>query len=483
MRTIFIITCLLLFGSMGLTQSTDSAADEVYRIRIYNKIGGLVQVSMDSGQSCRTVGRVTVAANARITGFAASSYTPQGTVAATAVHGLRIKTGQSAQGIGKAQIPLIFSIIPAEFAQTPRGFGGHIARSSGIHTDIYTGHAIFRNQSPYVGNSVFVERGHSLLALPEDYIPVEGETFVIVVKRPSRMPSEIEFENHAEGNVTVKYPDGASDVITHVVRPVQGIGRYDGTTFTGVGKINTNHGGVLTISTAPICPPGTREGGEIETRGGFMIQPYFHAYQQGEASPQVMVIGPIDKSKPSMEGTPPLFGGYINLSCYNGRLVNSYRVQVKIDGGEWENMPQIVGRVDNAFKPEYLNAYFSKSGANRQIKNGVTAVKLLFPDYDPKLVADDLAQEESRYTARAVKSGVKTIKGVIKAAPSKLLRGIKMVDYYVDGCFIYSSNEFPYSYNWDSAKHSNSFHSLQVETTFDSGRDPIIETRHVLIAN
>ena len=107
-----------------------------------------------------------------------------------------------------------------------------------------------------MGNPVFVERGHQLVALPEDYIPIDGETFVIVVKRPRRMPSEIDFENRAGGEVIAKFPDGTSEAIAHVDRPVTGVGRYDATTFTGVGAINTNHGGVITISTAPVCSSG-----------------------------------------------------------------------------------------------------------------------------------------------------------------------------------------------------------------------------------
>ena len=77
----------------------------------------------------------------------------------------------------------MFSITPLEFAEIPKGYGGHIPRSSGVLTDIHTGHAIFRNQSPYVGNPVFVERGHQLVALPEDYIPIDGEHLCIRVKR------------------------------------------------------------------------------------------------------------------------------------------------------------------------------------------------------------------------------------------------------------------------------------------------------------
>ena len=44
------------------------------------------------------------------------------------------------------------------------------------------------------------------------------------------------------------YPDGSAEQIASVDRPVQGTGRYDGTTFTGVGAVNTSHGGVLTVS-------------------------------------------------------------------------------------------------------------------------------------------------------------------------------------------------------------------------------------------
>ena len=72
------------------------------------------------------MGRVKIAANARTIGFAASSYIPNGTVAATAVHGVRIKTGQFTERVvGKAQKPLMFSLTPAEFSEIPKGYGGH----------------------------------------------------------------------------------------------------------------------------------------------------------------------------------------------------------------------------------------------------------------------------------------------------------------------------------------------------------------------
>ncbi|MCL5105566.1 MAG: hypothetical protein M1133_15840 [Armatimonadetes bacterium] len=479
--TRILIALLLFVASCVGAASPDRSSDEFCRIRIQNTPGGLVQVSLDGGATYGAVGGVTAPANARIVGFAAASYIPHGTVAATAVHGLRIKTGSFAQGVGKAQMPLMFSITPIEFAKIPAGYGGHIPRSSGILTDIYSGCSIFRNFSPYVGNAVFVERDHRLLLLPEDYTPAAGETFVIIVKRPARPPLEIDFENRSGGAVTAIYPDGVVEAVASVDRAVKGVGRYDGTSFTGVGSVNTNHGGVLTISTAPICPPRTREGGATETRGGFMVQPYYHVAEQGEGAVQVMVIGPKDKSKPALEGTPPLFDGFINLTRFPGRPDLSYRAQVRIDDGPWEDMPQITGRVDDAFSAAYLQEHFAKAGKDRKIEKGVTAIRLLFPEYDPKALANELAREVSEYTRRALGSGIKAVSGTVNIAPSKPYRNAAAVTYYVDGSPVFVSNRRPHIFGWDSTRVPNGFHSVGIDVI--TGSATFAETRRMLVQN
>lgn len=458
---------------MLLLSAACFAGDESCRIRVHNEAGGLVQVSLDGGTRWNTVGRVKSPANARILGFAAASYTPHGSVAATAVHGIRIKTGQYALGIGKAQGAILFSIEPLEFAKIPKGFGGHQPRSSGIYTDIFTGHSIFRNESPYVGNAVFVERNHTLLPLPEDYTPIEGETFVIVVTRPDKPISEIDFENKPRGNVTVLYPDGKSNVIASVDRPVKGTGRYDGTTFTGVGSVNTNHGGVLTISTAPTCLPRTVEGGPEETRGGFMVQPYYHVSEQGEQSPQVMVVGPKDSQKPHLEGTAPLFFGNINLSRYWGDEAHSYRAQVRIDDGPWEAPPELIGKIDNAFTPAYLEKYFADKGNPRSVKDGVTAVRLLFPKFDAKLIARDLAQETTDYTKRVTDE--KIVRKTTSVNPS--YGSVGLVNFYLDGTLEFMTTSEPYRWEWDTTQCSNGLHEIEIEST---GR---VERRIVLVEN
>lgn len=440
------------------------AAAELYRIRVENRHGGLVQVSPDEGDNYSAVGRVKVPANARITGFGAASYAPRATVAAVAVHGIRIKTGQSAMGIGKAQRPLIFSISPWQFAETPKRYGGHIARSSGIVTDIDAGTTIFRNLAPRVGSRVCLERDRSLQPLPEDYIPLVGDVFVILVDSPRDAPREVVFENRAGGSVTAVYADGSSRTLTEVCRPVKGTGRYDATTFTGVGAINTNHCGVITISTAPVCPPVTKEGGPVETRGGFMIQPYYHAHEQGETSPQVMVVGPRDNSKPHIEGTPPLFSDCIALSWYPESTENSCRAQVKIGDDGWTNPPEVVGKADSALSQ-------------------VTAVRLLFPEYDAALIAREIARGAENCTDKALRSGLKPWKGAQRISFTKPPRAPSVATLYVDGRAVCVSNRYPYDCAWDTTKASNGLHSVRIEAVPDSGQGPVREEMLVLVRN
>ncbi len=461
---------------ISMVVSAGSADDEACRIRVCNEERGLIQVSTDKGRSWSTVGRVLSPANARIVGFWASAYAPHGTVAATATHGIRIKTGQYSLGVGKTQKTMLFSIEPLEFSKKPSGFGGHTSRSSGIYTDVYSGHSIFRSFSPYVGSKVYLEVDHSNQAMPDDYTSIKGDTYVIVITRPTRQIESIVFENKAQGRVTAQYRDGSSVDIANVVRPVKGVGRYDGTTFTGVGAVNTNHGGVLTISTAPAKPPLTQEGGPVETRGGFMVQPAFHASEQREQSPQVMVIGPTDGSKegggPKVEGTEPIFFGNINLTSYKSRPENSFRTQVRIDDGDWENIPEIVGKVDNAFTPAYLNRLFSDK--KRNIVTGVTAIRLLFPEYDGELLRHELAKEAAEYTARV--SDVRRVSGTVAIKPAKPIEPNALVEYYLDGnpTFTCSGSR---AWQWDTKKISNGLHQVEII----SGRT--VERLTVMISN
>lgn len=473
----FFATALVLLAACRF-----AAADEAYRIRVENVPGGLVQVSLNGGLSYWTVGRVTEPATARIVGFAAASYIPSGTVAAIATHGIRIKTGQAALGLGKIQTPLIFSIVPRQFAKLPSGYGGHAPRCSAVLTDIHAGHSIFRNQSPYVGNPVYLERRGRLEPLPEDYIPKRGDVFVIKVEHPDNAPQWIEFQNRAGGSVLAYFDNGRKMEIARVTRPVRGVGRYDGTTYTGPGAINTNHAGVITISTAPQMPSETKEGGVPETRGGFMIQPNRHAQEQGETSPQVMVISPVEESTSRLEGSPPLFRNYINLYYYPESLECSYRAQVRIDDGDWEEIPCLAGKIDNAFEAFALQDYFAKTGRPRIVKRGVTALRILFADLDTSLLKKDLAKEAEGYTARSTQENTQKFSGVVSVAPARFQKRFCLVNLYVDGRLVYTTNEWPYRFTWDTRSVPNGWHSIVFEQVCDSLTTGF-ERRIVLVIN
>ena len=224
-----------------------------------------------------------------------------------------------------------------------------------------------------------------------------------------------------------------------------------------------------------------------------MVQPWYHVAAQGEAKPQVMVVRPISKTgrpidprekpEPGLEGTPPLFDGCINLSKFPDHPKNSFRAQIKIDDGPWEEMPKIVGKIDNAFTPEYLNSYFANAGSDRKITKGVTAIRLLFPEYDPKFVAADLDREVIDYSQRALKSGAVARKGHIAIAPARLRRDAKMVTYYVDAHVEHTSNIYPFDFDWDTTTAMNGYHSIDIETLIDAATPPIEESSQIFVQN
>lgn len=425
---------LLLTAGFGWSAETR----ELYRIRMVNAEYGPVEVSADGGNSYSRVGKVTRAATTSTRGYAASVYASPGTVAATAVHGIRIKTA-GARGCSRGDSRII-SIVPLEFAVTPKGFGGHVAGSSGICTDIPTAEAICRNLAPFVGNRVFREINGKLIPLADGYVPAPGDVLVIVVTVPARYPSEIILENWVGGNVEVVYPD-RKETIARVQRPVRGVGRFDATSYTGVGRINTNHTGVLTISTAPIADSEKGRASQ-ETRGGFMIQPSRHARTSSEV-PQILVVAPMSKGDPWLEGMPPLFSSYVGLSYDPSDEENSFRVDVRTFGSRWTPLPAIVGRHDDALK---------------KMPNGagpVGYIRVRFPALSAKWVQAELARWSQKYLescrAKARESGtLVTASRLTFRIDTAGLEGIYFVNLYVDDQFRGASNTPPYAFSLDT---------------------------------
>jgi|LSQX01.3.fsa_nt_gb hypothetical protein len=376
---------------------TEQPRHETRRIRIENRAGGSIQISPDAGQSWRTIGEVVrPALQVNPAGYTASRWAEDSAIAATAVNALHIKIAANPQ-TGRG---IIFSIIPALSAIGAAE--GH--PSASIQTDISGGTGIFGGYGPYVNSPVYLAQGDSLSRLPSDYVPSEGDVICIIRLEPEQRPLYCTFENRFGGRIELHYRNQEARLIGQVLRPVVGIGRFEGGLYAAPGRLRANHCGVVDISTSPL--------GQI---GGFQIVPREHA-----ASPEVgyirentqwMVVGPCDVRDPSWEGVAPLFSSYLAPSYrpdditgihndWMKRTLSRLMVQVRFDHGEWENMPWIVldpqaesdnahnsrrGRVHLWHIPASLNPSTPLTATAATALRDVSHLRICFPmaDYWP----------------------------------------------------------------------------------------------------
>ena len=444
---------LILFIIATLVCKRISAQEmrELYRIRIQNCVNGAVEVSLDKGEQYALVGRVIRPATQVANGFSASKYAEVGKVAATAVHGIRIKVGEIIEKSGK--VPQVISILPREFEQSPRGFGGHVAGLSGIATDIPTGTAIFRNLAPFVGNQVYLQRHGEIVPVRNDYLPTIGDTLIIVVEIPVHYPRQIVIENKINGRVEVIYDD-SSETVAVVERPVRGIGRFDATGYTGTGRINTNHTGVITISTAPITNGG-KDGTNTESRGGFMIQPNRHGRSASEVA-QVMLVAPSEPERPSLEGTPPLFRGNIGLAWDPSSEDNSFAVDIRCENSDWIRIPPLIGKQDDAF------VRLPTTG------KAVTELRIRFPKYEQTWLRDQVRKAYEDHLKRAARFEEAITGCVSFCLDAAHAANAHFVGFYLDGECRGIVNSPPYCIEIDTSKLTAGEHIAEIKV-FDQG--------------
>lgn len=311
--------------------------EEIYRIRIENRKGGAIEVSEDKGQEWAPAGKVVYpTTKVSKTGYSAAKWVAPGEVAAAAVNSIHIKTGSIETE------RTIFSILPKEFIMPPKKYRSFLSPNSSIYTNIKAGTSIFGGgASPFVGNAVMLlEPVQNIVQIPQGYVPKIDDRLYIIVTKPKKMPKAIVFENRFGGEITIEYYSGDKRVIGEVLRPVSGVGRFEGSRYVDPGRIRANHAGVIDISVSPK--------GEL---GGFQIVPALHGQNMNyvKKMTQWMVIGPKDVTDPSLEGIAPFFRGYIqpkyspdDLEAKNWeeRLLSRYLVEVKYDGEDgWEPTP------------------------------------------------------------------------------------------------------------------------------------------------
>ena len=289
-------------------------AREVFRIVIENRRDGAIYVVPDKSAAARAgvepdtridLGHVLAAVSqVNPKGFTASGWAEPGTVCASAVNAIHIKTDHDyAGGHG-----VIFSLVPVEFADfNPSAYKSYFNQSSSLFTDIKAGTGIFGGSwAPLAGSRLMFAPGGDIAQAAQaqpGYVPKDGDTLVIEVARLAYNPEWIEFENSFGGLIWVKEIGMDPYPVGQVLKPVAGVGRFLGTQYADLGRIRASHPGVLCISTTP-----------LGTIGGFQIIPRDHAMSSEMTNARVktqwMVVGPLWALDPSWEGLPPLFTDY-----------------------------------------------------------------------------------------------------------------------------------------------------------------------------
>lgn len=305
---------------------------EDLRLEITNQVGAVVRVSRDGGESWVSVGKVTrEAARVNPKAFRAASWVPDSSVSATAVNAVHIKIANNAEGraIGLSLIP-----------QGP--IEGNAEPQASVALDSEQATGIFGGLGPTVGSPVRLWREGAWQPLPADYTPRPGDRWLIQRMVPDRALRYVDLENVFGGRITVTYRDGGQEVVGHVLTPVTGIGRFEGTRYAAPGRIRANHAGVLDVSTSPW--------GLV---GGFQVIPWDHANDPEmdyvRTNRQWLVVGPVDMAQGSWEGKPPLFWGTLYPSYrqddleagdWAERLLSRALVLCR-RGGDWEPLPRI----------------------------------------------------------------------------------------------------------------------------------------------
>jgi hypothetical protein len=453
MRTAVMLAVLGLAGIAG----PGHASTPAYELRIVNAAGGPVQVRLPGGP-WKHLGKVVRPAVRTVPGFAAARWAARGSVAAVAVHGHRIIASDG-------EFPATLSIIPRQFAAVPKRYGGHVPADSAIVTDIGAGESLFREWAPLVGSPVSIEFADSTRPLPEHYAPAAGDVLRITVAWPDDAPQTVTFENRVGGSVTATSADGRAQTIGAVTQPVRGVGRFDGTSYTGIGAVNTNHPGVITIGTAPVARTGVSEGDPPERRGGFMIQPSAHARDSNNGTPQMMGVAPAPGSPP-WEGRFPLFSGCVGLHP-------GFRAEMSVDNGDWQPFPLLVGRLDDAFAPAQLTKTLG-----RPVTTGLTAIRLTLAPWNPATAVSAAAALPDTPSGKEPTGVYDPVSGLV---PLRLRDATGPVTFFVDGAVRAVSNDPGYVWGWDTSLETPGRHWIEVSGHTTSGPKRIL--RRVVVVH
>ena len=322
---------------------------EIFEIHLPFERGAEVRAVLPDGRTW-TLGHVLeLPERTRWPSYTASAWGTPGTVTASAVNAAHILIGVE-DGQGRTM-----SVLPRETIAPAAGPGAAIV------LDCRAGESFFGAWAPPAGAEITVKSGSETHPLHEK-LPEEGDILIFKVSERDA-PYMVDFENRPGGRV-VAYSRSSADVIARVIRPLGGVGRFEGTLYQWGSRVRANHSGVIDVSTS-----------DYGIIGGFQIIPWDHAISSAEmqgvwGATQWMVIGPTDGAS-DMGGTEPLFaGGLVPGPSRGERLWDVWStygrrslVTARLDGGEWTTLPAVSGLAPEALKSiTHLRIYFPITG-------------------------------------------------------------------------------------------------------------------------
>ena len=339
----------LLIALFFTTGTAWGAGRLVYEIELPFEKGAAVRAVLPGGEASELGRVVELPERTRWPSYTASAWGQPGTVTASAVNAVHILMGVEL-GQGRTM-----SVLPRETIAPAAGPG------AAIILDCKAGTSFFGAWAPPAGTRITVQTGVSEHPL-EDRLPSEGDTLVFKIYEEDAAYMA-DFENRPGGRVTV-WGRGVPRVAARVIRPLGGVGRFEGTVFQRRSRIRANHAGVIDISTS-----------EYGTVGGFQIIPWDHALKSKEmqgawGATQWMIIAPPD-GKSMLGGTAPLFDGSLAPGPSKGErlwdLWSTYGRKslalARIDGGKWVMFPDASGKSDDALtRVTHIRIYFQQSG-------------------------------------------------------------------------------------------------------------------------
>ena len=348
----FLILILILFCT------SCSASERFIELRIPCKVDSDVQAVMPNGEVI-SLGQVLMTpSKTNWPAYTASKWSSPSSVCASAVNAIHILIRvENERGRIISLVPSV-TVAPAA------------SRGSFFSLNMPAGTGIFGAYAPLTGSKVTVLHDgieHELTDVPE-----ENDTLIIRTELyPHHGIYMADIENRPAGRV-IAYGSEGSKVVARVIRPVHGVGRFGGSVFQNRGRIRASHSGVIDVATSP-----------RDSIGGIQIMPLKHALTSTEminawALTQWMIIAPLP-DMPDLEGHEPLFKrAFVPGAQLEDKLPDIWShygrrplVLCRRDGGNWEMLPDVSGKVDDAL-------------------NDVTHLRLYFPTWNEPLNPADM---------------------------------------------------------------------------------------------